>query len=228
MPMTPQWTDEAVVHPHNQYAVSKYTQELVALTLGQRYGIPTVCLRYSIVQGPRQSFRNAYSGVLRIFTQRLLNGKLPVCYEDGRQLRDYVSVYDVVRANLLVLDDARADFQVFNVGGNREVSVLEYAHLIAERAGRAIEPHVPGLYRFGDVRHILSDVTKLNALGWRPVVSLEDVVDQYTAWALQQPDFRDYYEEAEARMAALGTIRKAASAQQSGPDHRVTSVAALR
>ncbi|HKX19308.1 MAG TPA: NAD-dependent epimerase/dehydratase family protein [bacterium] len=212
-PMLPQWIDETIVNPHNQYAVSKNTQELIGLTLGRRYGIPTVCLRYSIVHGPRQSFRNAYSGVLRIFTQRVLNGKPPVCYEDGRQLRDYVSVHDVVRANLLVLDDPRADFEAFNVGGNCRVSVLDYAHLIARRVGKCIEPSVPGTYRFGDVRHILSDVAKLSALGWHPQVSLESIVDEYTAWATEQPDFRDYYEEAEARMAAVGTIRKAVSFQ---------------
>jgi dTDP-L-rhamnose 4-epimerase len=54
------WTDEARVNPHNQYAMSKYTQEMIALNLGKRYDIPTVAMRYSIVQGPRQSFRNAF------------------------------------------------------------------------------------------------------------------------------------------------------------------------
>jgi dTDP-L-rhamnose 4-epimerase len=210
MPMQVQPTDETAVNPHNQYAISKYTQELIAMNLARRYGIPTVCLRYSIVQGPRQSFRNAYSGVLRIFTQRLLNGRAPVCYEDGLQLRDYVSVSDAVRANVMVLEDDRADFQVFNVGGDRRISVLEYARLIAARAGVATEPRVPGLYRFGDTRHIVSDVTRLKALGWRPTVSLEEIVDGYVAWAQAQPGFRDYSAEAEARMASLGTLRRVA------------------
>jgi dTDP-L-rhamnose 4-epimerase len=208
-PMVPQWTDETVVNPHNQYAISKYTQELIALKLGRRYEIPTVCLRYSIVNGPRQSFRNAYSGVLRIFTQQLLNGKPPICYEDGRQLRDYVSVDDVVGANMLVLEDERSDFQVFNVGGDRQISVLDYARLIANRVGVDIEPRLPGFYRFGDTRHVFSDVIGLKALGWKPTVPLEKIVEDYTAWAIAQPGFRDYSEEAEARMAAVGTIRKA-------------------
>jgi dTDP-L-rhamnose 4-epimerase len=188
--------------------MSKYTQEMIALNLGKRYGIPSVAMRYSIVQGPRQSFRNAYSGVLRIFTQRVLNGKAPICYEDGQQLRDYVSVYDVARANLLALEDEGADYQVFNVGGDRKISVLEYAHLIARRAGVAIEPEVPGLYRFGDTRHVFSDVNKLKALGWRPEVSLKEIVDGYIAWAQAQSDFRDYSSDAEIQMEALGTVRK--------------------
>src|SRR5574341_832590 len=111
--MKPILTDESRQNPHNQYALSKYTQEMIALNLGKRYGIPSVCLRYSITQGTRQSFRNAYSGVLRIFTMRLLSNQPPVCYEDGKQLRDYVSVHDAARANVLVMEDARADFQAF-------------------------------------------------------------------------------------------------------------------
>jgi dTDP-L-rhamnose 4-epimerase len=189
-------SDETIANPYNQYALSKYSQEMVSFNLGRRYGIPTVCLRYSIVQGPRQSFRNAYSGVLRIFAQRLLNGHPPVCYEDGQQLRDYVSVYDVARANLLVLEDGRADFQVFNVGGEWQISVIDYARLVARRAGIFMEPQVPGLYRFGDTRHVVSDVTRLKSLGWVPRISLDTIVDGYLAWAVEQPEFRDYYAEA--------------------------------
>lgn len=207
-----QWvpTDEAVTNPHNQYAMSKYTQEMVGLNLGRRYGIPSVGMRYSIVQGSRQSFRNAYSGILRIFTQRLLNDRPPVAYEDGGQLRDYVSVHDVASANLLALEDERADSQVFNVGGDRQVTVLAYARLIAERAGLDIAAEVPGLYRFGDTRHVISDVSKLRALGWAPQVSLPEIVDEYLDWAQIQGGFRDYYAAAEAHMQALGTLRKAA------------------
>src|SRR4029077_9113958 len=126
-PMEPQWTDESVARPHNAYALSKRDQDDVATKVGERYGIPSVAMRYSIVQGPRQSFRNAYSGALRSFAVRVLSGQAPVLYEDGQQLRDYVSVHDVVRANLLVRDDERANYQVFNVGGNRRVTVHELA-----------------------------------------------------------------------------------------------------
>ena len=192
--------------------MSKHTQEMIALNLGKRYGIPTVAMRFSIVQGPRQSFRNAYSGVLRIFAQRLLNGKAPVCYEDGMQLRDYVSVFDVARANALVLEDSRADYQVFNVGGDRQVSVLDYARLVARQASVDIEPRVPGVYRFGDTRHVFSDVSRLRALGWTPQVSLPEIVDGYIDWARTQDDFRDYYAQAEEQMEALGTLRSATEA----------------
>ena len=205
--MNPAWTEEAEVSPHNPYAMSKYTQELVALNLGSRYGIPTVCLRYSIVQGAQQSFHNSYSGVLRIFTQRMLHGKQPICYEDGGQIRDYVSVHDVVRANLLTLEDDRTDFEIFNVGGDRQMTVREYAHLIADCAGVNIEPHIPGAYRFGDTRHIFSDISKFKELGWNPVVPVNEIVEEYLEWAQSQPDFNDYSEEAIAVMTSSEVVR---------------------
>lgn len=203
-------TDEAQVNPHNQYAISKYTQELVALNLGKRYNLPTTCMRYSIVQGKRQSFRNAYSGILRNFTQRLLAGNPPVCYEDGLQVRDYVYVGDVASANVRALQDERAEYQVFNVGGEHPVTVLDYAHMLARKINVSIEPLVPGLYRFGDTRHIVSDVSKLKALGWAPTKQVEEIADEYIAWAAEQPGLRDYYAAAEKGMLARGTLRVAA------------------
>ena len=66
----------------------------------------------------------------------------------------------------------------------------------------------PGLYRFGDTRHVFSDVSKLKAFGWQPEVSQEEIVDEYLSWAQEQPGFKDYYSEAEAKMQQLGTLRK--------------------
>ena len=201
-------TDEERVNPHNSYAISKYTGESIAITLGQRYHIPTVGMRYSIVQGTRQSFRNAYSGVLRIFAMQLLNGLRPTAYEDGEQVRDYVYVGDVARANLLVLTDKRAEHQVFNVGGDRKITVNEFARIMADKAGRGdLGPILSGEYRLGDTRHILSDVSKLRALGWEPLGCVEQSVEDYLLWAQQQPDFGDYSTKARQTMRSVGTVR---------------------
>ena len=202
-----QLTDEAQVRPHNQYAMSKYTQEMIALNLGQRYGIPTVGMRYSITQGPRQSFRNAYSGICRIFVTRMLAGRSPVAYEDGGQLRDYVYVGDVARANVLVLEDPRADYHVFNVGGGAATSVLQYGALVAEVLGVDLTVSVPGEYRFGDTRHIVSDISRLRSLGWEPTTPLPKIIALYADWARQQPDLGDSYARAEAVMKQMGTVR---------------------
>lgn len=210
--VTPETTQEDdPPHPHNQYGISKLAQELVCLNLGQRYGLPTTALRYSITQGPRQSFTNPYSGALRLFVQRLLHGRQPTVYEDGGQRRDYVTVWDVARANVLALEDSRTDFQAYNVGGGKALTVLEYAHLCGRALNLPVQPELPGRFRVGDTRHILSDITRLRALGWEPQGSLEDAASAYAQWAQAQPGFRDYSDEGAATMVQHGVVRTVTS-----------------
>ena len=107
-PADPLLIDEATSNnPGTAYAISKYAIELLAFNLGRRYGIETAAMRYTYVQGPRNSFYNAYSGIARRFALRIRAGLPPICYEDGLQRRDYVNVKDVARANLIALEDPR-------------------------------------------------------------------------------------------------------------------------
>ena len=207
--MSPVAIDESRANPHNQYAVSKYSQELYALTLGKRFNIPTVVLRYSITQGPRQSFYNAYSGILRIFAIRLLNDLPPIIYEDGEQLRDYVYVGDTAKANLLVMENDTANYEAYNVGGREVLSVSEYANLLMKVMGKDVTPQIPGEFRFGDTRHAVSDISKLGKLGWFPRVSLEQIIREYVEWAEAQPCVSDYYAQAEKVMKQEGVIKTA-------------------
>lgn len=206
--MRPLPTDELRANPHNQYAVSKYAQELYALTLARRFDIPTVALRYSITQGPRQSFYNAYSGILRILATRLLNNLPPVIYEDGRQLRDYVHVKDVAEANFMVLENDSANYESFNVGGEKATTVLDYVKMLISVLGKDIKPQTTGEFRFGDTRHIVSDISKLKGLGWRPKIPLKQIMKEYIDWAQQQSGFSDHYSEAQRVMKQQGVLRK--------------------
>ena len=206
--MQPLLIDEATVSPGTAYGISKYAIELLADRLGRRYGIPTVSMRYTYVQGPRNSFYNAYSGIARRFALRLLHGLPPVCYEDGQQLRDYVNVKDVARANVLVMEDDRADYQVFNVGGGRAVTVLEFARIILNEFGSDLEPLVPGEFRLGDTRHTVSDICKLRAFGWDPTIPIEQNVHEYVEWIREQRGTREYLEEAERVMREQNVIQR--------------------
>jgi dTDP-L-rhamnose 4-epimerase len=205
--MTPLLIDESTVHPHTAYAISKYAIELLAKSLGQRYDIPTACMRYTYVQGTRNSFYNAYSGIARRFALGLLHGLAPVCYEDGKQLRDYVNVKDVARANVLVMEDERANFQVFNAGGGRAVTVLEFAKIMIEEFESRLEPLVPGEFRLGDTRHTVSDNSRLNALGWQPSTPVEQNVREYAEWMRGQKGTAEYLEEAERVMREQGVVQ---------------------
>jgi dTDP-L-rhamnose 4-epimerase len=202
-------TPETVSNPQNAYGMSKLAEEMVAVNLGRRYGIPTVALRYSIVQGPRQSVYNAYSGACRIFCLSYLLGRAPVLYEDGGAIRDYVNIDDVVDANVLVLSDDRAAGRVFNVGGGRAVTTREFADIVRRQYGSGKPGMVTGAYRFGDTRHILSDISPLRSLGWEPRRIPAQSVAAYAAWLEDMNGLDGVLAEADARMRALGVVRKA-------------------
>lgn len=194
--------------PPNQYAISKYTQELIALKLGKLNNIPSVAMRYSIVHGPRQSLKNAYSGALRIFTLKMLRDQQPTIFEDGSSLRDYVSCYDVARANVDVLESDKADYENFNVGSGKAYSVLELAKMIKEITGKDIISLEPvGQFRIGDIRHAVSDISKLENIGWKVQVKEEDIIKEYISWVKEQKLDEDYLAIAESQMKKLGVIR---------------------
>ena len=208
-PLEMQPTPERVSNPQNAYGMSKLGEEMVAVNLGRRYGIPTVTLRYSIVQGPRQSVYNAYSGACRIFCLSYLLGEAPTLYEDGGAIRDYVNIDDVVDANVLVLEDTRAVGRIFNVGGGRAVTTREFAKVVQRQYGSDIPAIVTGEYRFGDTRHILSDISSLRALGWEPQHSPANSVAAYAEWLKGMDGLDGVLAEANAKMRALGVVRKA-------------------
>ena len=200
--------DESIVKPHTAYGISKYALELAATNLGRKYDIPVVNMRYSIVQGPRNSFFNAYSGIARIFTVRLLNDQAPVCYEDGQQLRDYVFVGDVARANVLALEDERANYSAFNVAGQKSHTVRQVADQLAGICGANIEPLVSGEYRFGDTRHTVSSFDSLARLGWRPETPLEDILSSYVDWVRANASgAQDFYSQSSEVMRSRGILR---------------------
>lgn len=208
-PMRWQWTPESFSHPENQYALSKESQEKMALSFGRSYEIPSVALRYSIVQGPRQSFYNAYSGACRIFALHYYFRKAPTIYEDGFMNRDFVNIKDVVRANLLALDDDRMAGEQFCVGGGKAYTVKEFDRVVAEVSGCSeVEPNIPGAYRFGDTRNSCSDISKIKALGWEPKTSAKESVESYVNWLREQTDVGEIFEYAEQNMRSLNVVRE--------------------
>ncbi len=166
------------------YAVSKHDQERLCLMVGQAYGIPTVALRFFNVFGPRQAPSNPYTGVLAIFAARLLNGRAPLLFEDGRQRRDFVNVRDACQACLLSLDRPEAVGRVINVGSGSPRTVLEVAQRLGRVLGRThIEPEITERYRVGDIRHCFADISVArDLLGYRPQVSFDAGVTELAAW----------------------------------------------
>src|SRR4051794_8195656 len=113
---TPEWKRPTLA---SVYALTKYVQERLTLTLAPAYGMEGVALRLWNAYGPGQALSNPYTGVLAIFASRLHNGQPPMIFEDGEQRRDFVHVEDVAQAFVLALEHERAPGGVFNVAAAR-------------------------------------------------------------------------------------------------------------
>ncbi|MCA1555838.1 MAG: NAD-dependent epimerase/dehydratase family protein, partial [Acidobacteria bacterium] len=208
-PTLPQPTPErAPIGGETVYAITKVDQERLVLTWGQQTGVPTVALRYSCTYGPRQSIFNPYTGVIAIFCTRLLNGQSPVLYEDGEQTRDFSYVADIARANLLAATTDELDGLPVNVGSGEATSIHEIARLIADALSISIEPCAQGEFRPGEMRHLISDTTRIRAAGYAPQVSLAEGIRRYIEWIGQQADVRDYFAAAEKLLRAKGIVHQ--------------------
>ncbi len=187
------------------YALSKFDQERMCLMVGAAYGIATTALRFFNVFGTRQALSNPYTGVLAIFASRLLNGRRPAVFEDGRQRRDFVSVSDVARACYLAMQREGSAGQVLNIGSGRSYAIEEIARRLARVLDREdLEPEITGTYRVGDIRHCFADISRAReVLGFEPRVALEDGLAELAAWLARQVA-TDRVEEARAELASRG------------------------
>ena len=161
--------------PTSLYAQTKRHQEEMCLLIGKSYSLPTVALRFFNVYGPRQSLSNPYTGVCAVFSSRILNGKPPYVFEDGKQQRDFVNVKDLANANVLALEKSNANYQAINVGSGQPISILRLAEILINLYDANLEPKISKRYRKGDIRHCYADITKAKALlGYEPTVSITD------------------------------------------------------
>ena len=190
------------------YAITKVDQERLVLTWGRQTGVPTVALRYSCTYGPRQSIFNPYTGVIAIFCTRLLNKQPPVLYEDGEQTRDFSFVEDIARANLLAATTDKLDGLPVNVGSGEAHSIRDIARLISDALNIPIEPIAQGEFRPGEMRHLISDTTRIRAAGYAPQVSLATGIRRYIEWINGQMDVRDYFAAAETLLRAKGVVHQ--------------------
>jgi dTDP-L-rhamnose 4-epimerase len=168
--------EDARLDPRSSYAASKLAQEHYASAWARQAGGSVVALRYHNVYGPGMPRDTPYSGVAAMFRSTLERGEAPRVFEDGGQMRDFVHVEDVARADLLALDAVVAapagSVAAYNVCSGLPVSILEVARLVAADGP---DPVVTGEYRLGDVRHIVASPARAAAdLGFRAAVAPAD------------------------------------------------------
>jgi dTDP-L-rhamnose 4-epimerase len=207
LPLTPAATPETK-QPSlaSVYALSKYDQEQMCLMVGRAYGVSTVALRFFNAYGPFQSLSNPYTGVLAIFASRLMNRKRPIIFEDGQQLRDFVSVYDIAQACRLAVEVDAAHDLVFNVGSGQAITIQGVARKLARVLGKDIEPEITGKYRVGDIRHCFPDISLAQrVLGYKPKITLEDGMRDLAAW-LERQTAHDRFNEMREELASRGLV----------------------
>jgi len=202
--------EDKALYRDNIYSMTKYHQEEMVLLIGKTYGIPSVAPRFFNVYGPRQSLSNPYAGVAAIWLSRLLNGKQPIVFEDGGQLRDFVSIHDVVDCLVLMLEKPGADYLPVNIGSGETITILDIAKLLTRLLGVSIEAQVTQTGRKFDIRHNTADISRARqTLGYAPKVSLEEGFAELIEWAKTTPDVAvDFFDKALQELQEKGLLVK--------------------
>ncbi|WP_300974828.1 NAD(P)-dependent oxidoreductase [Sphingomonas sp. LHG3406-1] len=201
---TPEWKRPDLA---SIYALGKYVQERTTLIIAGAYGMEGVCLRLFNVYGPGQALSNPYTGVLAIFSSRLLNDQRPVIFEDGEQRRDFVHVTDVARAFADALELPQAAGGVFNIGSGHDRSVREVGQALAKALGKDdLEPEIAGKGRIGDIRHCFCDGTlAADRLGFRAAKDFGEGLAELAEWVAGQTAV-DRVEQARTELERRGLV----------------------
>ena len=181
--------EDARLDPRNVYAATKLHQEHLVQAYARETGARITILRYHNVYGPRMPRDTPYAGVAAIFRSSLEAGRAPRVFEDGRQLRDFVHVRDVARANVLALDTPGT----FNVCSGVPRTVGELASsLAAARGADAPAPVVTGEYRLGDVRHVFASAQHArDVLGFTAQEDFDAGMREFAFARLREPGSAD-------------------------------------
>jgi dTDP-L-rhamnose 4-epimerase len=201
---TPEWKRPALA---SVYAITKYVQERLTLTLAPVYGMEGVALRLWNAYGPGQALSNPYTGVLAIFASRIHNNQPPMIFEDGQQRRDFVHVDDVAQAFVLALEHPKAAGEVYNVGSGQDRTVREVSDLLAAAMNRPdIAPEIAGKARTGDIRHNIADIGKIQRdLGFQPRRDFSEGLAELAEWVARQ-EAEDRVQEARKELEMRGLV----------------------
>jgi dTDP-L-rhamnose 4-epimerase len=190
------------------YAISKRVQEELVLSVCKAYNIPAVALRYFNTYGSRQALENPYTGVCAIFTSRIKNNNPPLVFEDGNQIRDFVHVTDVARANEAAIESNVEDV-VLNIGTGEPTTIGEVAKTLIDLYAKAdLEPEIADDYRAGDIRHCYADISRTTEmLDWEPRMGFKEGMRELVEWSeCKDPD--DHFEQAQRELEEKGLVGK--------------------
>jgi len=202
-------TDEdSKIHPESIYGITKSNQEQMVLMSCKSLNISAVALRYQNVYGPGQSLTNPYTGILSIFSTRILNNNSINVFEDGEESRDFVYIDDVIDATMLAIQKDIKNNIALNVGSGVSTTVKYLAYSLKKLYGSDIEVNISGDYRIGDVRHNKADIEKVKeVLGFSPKTSFEVGLRNFVNWVKEQEIQSDNYEKSITEMKKKGLMK---------------------
>lgn len=166
-------TPENIVEPRSFYARSKVAGHYFAEAYKEFYNLDSIGVRYCSVYGPRQDYRRALPPLMSAFIIKLLKGERPIIYGNGEKRRDFTYIDDINDAHMLLMNEAKANNEVYNIGFGKNYSVNEIYKIIKNLLGVDVEP----IYKDdleGEAQVTLADCSKLQALGWKPKISIEE------------------------------------------------------
>jgi dTDP-L-rhamnose 4-epimerase len=200
--------EESKIHPSSVYGITKQTQEQLVMTVTKALGLAGVVFRYQNVYGPGQSLTNPYTGILSIFSTRIMQKKPINIFEDGLESRDFVFISDVVDATILGIEKDKANNQIFNVGSGRNTSIKEVLDKLMFYLDTVIPVKVSGNYRIGDIRHNYADLYKIQTiLGYYPKIDFNIGINSFSNWVKRQPLVKDNYEKSLEEMRFKGLFK---------------------
>ena len=165
MPITEN-IDRNPIHPYGQ---TKLECEFLAEKFSKE-GLKVIGLRYFNVYGLGQN--DAYAGVITKFLNKIKENKSPEIFGDGSQTRDFIFVKDVANANLSAME-SKINFEFFNIGSQKSISILELAQIIIKKSGLNLKPEFKEPLQ-GDAKISLSDITlAIKKLQWNPTYKLD-------------------------------------------------------
>lgn len=172
-------SEDTPLRPLSPYAVNKATGEMYCQVFTENYGLPTVSLRYFNVFGPRQDPNSAYAAVIPNFISAILKGEKPLIYGDGEQSRDFISVKQVVKANIQACQSNETG--VFNIALGKSTTINQLWNIIKEFMETDVEP-VYMEPRPGDIRHSLADISRAKSFGFNPKPDFKDELVETVEW----------------------------------------------
>lgn len=201
-------TEDSLIHPGSVYGITKQVQGQLVHLVCKSIGIESVSFRYQNVYGPGQSLSNPYTGILSIFSTRILNGNGINIFEDGLETRDFVYIDDIADATILGMKVPGISGNAFNIGTGIATDVLTVAKTLIKHYGKEVPLTVSGNYRLGDIRHNYADISKARKLlGFEPKWSFDAGIERFCDWVNVQPVQEDNYEASIQEMKDKGLYK---------------------